>query len=112
MDLGADGTIKPLPMWMLAWVPKTQSPVLGVPIADDRALFRGRMMAEEPPLQCLYRRGQVLSWAPKRARRERIAVKVIELTDKRVVVNVIEPGWDHSRKYYLREAWLLPRKTQ
>lgn len=31
-------------MWMLAWVPKTQSPVLGVPIADDRALFRGRMM--------------------------------------------------------------------
>lgn len=46
MDLAADGTIKPLPMWMLAWVPKTQSPVLGVPIADDRALFRGRMMAE------------------------------------------------------------------
>ena len=60
----------------------------------------------EKPIE--YRYGQHLTWAPSKRRSQRLRVKVVGITGKRIIVNVIEPGWDHSRKYYLREAWLLP----
>lgn len=50
--------------------------------------------------------GDELVWLASSRRKKDMRVRVLDITDKRIVVCVLGEGWDTCKKYYVSESWV------